>query len=769
MADILAQKQARIRTQTGHPHKRRRLQCLLRRPGGRLHVPSPRSFQALVETVSSLARERRFAEATAAVRAACEALPRERERSLLLLIDLARAAADDVAAQAAARELGGLVATRADEAAALIANLRARNLRDEAQALMQALQPAIGALAIEAYHLGLERARERRPVDAQTCHRFALACDPQFARAALELGALLLLERSFHPAAALFEQAVRLQPSLGGAWLGLGQCRLHTGEGRAALAAFDQVEGDFAQSTQMLTWRGTATAQAGDDDGALACYAQALARDARCFDAIFGQALILDRRADYEQAALNYARAHALRTDDTWSLGNLVFCLRRMAAWQAMAAPEAELVARLESGRVAGYATQWVGLDLSAATFRHIAAHYIHAQSALRVEAAAAPGFAPHDGARVRIGYVSADFRDHATARLLVELLERHDRTRFEVFAYALLPGDGSPLARRIAAACEHVVDAAQWPATRLAARMRDDRIDILVDLNGHTRGACQGLLALRPAPVIVNYLGHPGTMGDYADYIIGDRYVTPRGSDAEFSEAIVRLPGCYQPNDRQREVGAATTRPRHGLPADALVACSFNQSWKLGPLLWNVWMQAMTRHPRLVLWLVDDNHWARANLAQAATHAGVDPARIVFAPRCPQAEHLARLALADIALDTAPCTSHTTASDALWMGVPLLTLCGRTFDARVAASLLHAVDLPELVTYDVPGYAATLDALMQAPQRLAALKADLLGRRASARLWDTEARVRALECAYARMHERARAGLPVSTIDLCD
>jgi len=734
------------------------------------HVSSPLSFPALVEAVSSLARERRFAEATAAVRAAHDALPQERERILLLLIDVAHAAADDVAAQAAARELGGLVAIRADAAAALIANLRARNLRDEAQALMQVVQPAPGALAIEAYHLGLERARERRPVDAQICHRFALAGDPQFARAALELGALLLLARRFHPAAALFEQAVRLQPSLGGAWLGLGQCRLHAGEGRAALAAFDQVDGDFAQSAQMLAWRGTASAQAGDDDGALACYAQALARDARCFDAIFGQALILDRRADYEQAALAYARAHALRPDDTWSLGNLVFCLRRMAAWQALAAPEAELVARLESGRVAGYATQWVGLDLSAASFRRIAEHYIRTQSALRVEVtAAAPAFAPHDGARLRIGYVSADFRDHATARLLVELLERHDRTRFEVFAYALLPGDGSPLASRIAAACEHFIDATQWSPTRLAARMRDDRIDLLVDLNGHTRGACQGLLALRPAPVIVNYLGHPGTMGDYADYIIGDRYVTPRGSDAEFSEAIVRLPGCYQPNDRRREVGAATTRAQHGLPADALVACSFNQSWKLGPLLWDVWMQAMTRHPRLVLWLVDDNRWARANLVQAATRAGVDPARIVFAPRRPQAEHLARLALADIALDTTPCTSHTTASDALWMGVPLLTLCGRTFDARVAASLLHAVDLPELVTHDVAGYAATLDALLRAPDRLAALKAGLLERRASARLWDTEASVRALERAYARMHERARAGLPPSPIDLCD
>jgi len=266
---------------------------------------------------------------------------------------------------------------------------------------------------------------------------------------------------------------------------------------------------------------------------------------------------------------------------------------------------------------------------------------------------------------------------------------------------------------------------------------------------------------------VYVNYLGYPGTLGDYADYIIGDAWVTPPGSEAEFSEAIVRLPACYQPNDSLREVGAATTRAAHGLPDDAIVACSFNQAWKFTPEIWAIWMRLMQRHPRLVLWLLDENPWFADNLRAHAAAAGAARERLVFAPRVANAQHLARLALADLALDTVPCNSHTTAADALWMGVPLITLVGGTFAGRVGASLLHAVGLPELVTYSAAEYEVKLDALLSAPERLAALKQDLLARRASAPLYDSTSLARALERAYRTMVERHAAGLPPAAIDL--
>lgn len=723
-------------------------------------------FDTLLQRVRLQAQQHRFGPALATIDAALSDLPADRDKLLFLRLDIARAASDASQAADTIRSIGEMAHSGISSATRCVSSLRLRGMTREAWHLLSQLA-ADASLAMEAYHLGLDFARTGQSPTALACYEFALACNSDFAGAHVNLGNLLLADRQFLRARPHFEAATRLHPQGNGAWIGLGQCLLHTGAGEPALVAFANVTGDFARSAQMLAWRATALSQQGDDAAALALYRQALAGDAENYDAWLGSALIHERSGNLEAAAQAYARAWTLRPQTNWALGGLVFCLQCMADWPQWRGPHAELIRRLARGDVGDYATALSSLDLSGKALREVAGQYMRTQSKLRVMELRRRDFPARKPGRLRIAYVSSDFRDHATSRLLVEVLERHDRERFEVFGFALNAADGSALGQRVAAACEHFIEVAGLPATAVAARILDAGIDVLIDLNGHTKGACVGLAALRPAPVIVNYLGYPGTMGDYVDYIIGDRDITPLGSEAEFSEAVVRLPRCYQANDRRRAIGAPAQRAQHGLPEAAIVACSFNQSWKITPSIWAIWMRLLKAHSRQVLWLIDENIWMKKNLRRAAAEAGIDAERIVFAPRVAQSEHLARLALADIALDTVPCNSHTTGSDALWMGVPMVTLVGDSFAGRVGASLLHAAGLPELVTRSEDEYEARLDALIGSPDELARLKTNLIARREGMALFDSLAVARALERAYVEMHERHAAGLPPATIDL--
>ncbi|HMM56384.1 MAG TPA: hypothetical protein PKD77_02170 [Rudaea sp.] len=723
-------------------------------------------FAALADTLRDLLARKEFGTAFALLDGVVPCNPTEIVQREQLRLDVALAAEDYAAVAATAQSLvesAGQWPTHAVLAAAV---LRSRRCLQEAWKILSHANPA-PTLAAEAYNLGLDFARAGAAAQAKAAYALALRFRHDFTEAHINLGDAWLREREFLRALPHFEAAVGLHPENSGAWLGLGQCFLNTGRGGEALTAFAHVNGNIVRSALMTAWRASATAQTGDDETALALYEQALAIDRNCYDAVFGQALLFERRNALELAAHGYAHAHSLRPSSNWALGNLVYCLRRMAAWTQMTAPEGELLARLKRGQVGDYATQWVGLDLSGTDLRRIAETFTRMQSALHAHSTESSDFAIRKEGRLRIGYLSADFREHPTSHLVVEALEFHDRERFEVFAYALGENDGSTLRARVAAACEHFVELVQFSPAALCARLRADGIDVLVDLNGHTRGEVHGLLALRPAPAIANWLGYPGTLGAFCDYIIGDPCVTPPGAESEFSEAIVRLPFSYQANDRRREIGRKTWRADHALPENAVVACSFNQSWKFAPKLWGIWMRALQAHSRLVLWLIEDNRWATQNLRGAAAHAGIAPERIIFAPRLPHPEHLARIALADIALDTAPCNSHTTGSDALWMGVPMLTLRGASFDARVGESLLRAVGLPELVAHSLEEYESNLDTLLTAPSALADIKATLLAARSTLPLFDTPRITRALECAYLAMAERRRAGLAPVDIDV--
>ena len=371
------------------------------------------------------------------------------------------------------------------------------------------------------------------------------------------------------------------------------------------------------------------------------------------------------------------------------------------------------------------------------------------------------PARAPVRRSRIKVGYASADICRHATSHLMAELLERHDRERFEIFLYSYGRDDGSDISQRVRRAADHVVEAHGMAAGTLAQRIRLDEIDILVDLKGYTKDSRPALMAYRAAPVQAAYLGFPGSSGaDFIDYIIGDTFVTPMEHAAWFSERIAQLPSCYQCNDGARPLPKVSRRDLHGLPADALVLCGFNQAYKISPEVFDVWCRILNKLPGAVLWLNTLNDQAVPRLQAEASRRGVEPGRLIFAPTLPQAAHLDRIGCADLFLDTWPCNAHTTASDALWAGLPLVTYSGRTFASRVAGSILHAIDMPDTVCDSVEAYEAKVLELAHDQGKRLAIRRHIEAARLTSPLFSGTRIARDIEDLYTRMWDRALAWL---------
>lgn len=329
---------------------------------------------------------------------------------------------------------------------------------------------------------------------------------------------------------------------------------------------------------------------------------------------------------------------------------------------------------------------------------------------------------------KLRIGYLSADFRLHPLVFLITELIENHDRNQFEIFAYAYGKNDKTLERKRLEKAFDHFFDISNLNDIDAAKKINADKIDILVDLTGYTQSSRTGIVVLKPATIHINWLGFPGTMGEVNgkplfDYLLADKIVA--SNQADFSEQLLYLP-CYQPNDSQRPIGKATSKTAQNLPEGAFVFCCFNQTFKISEEVFDVWMRLLKQVPSSVLWLLECNPWAKANLQKEAENAGIAKNRLIFAPRVTIAEHLARHAHADLFLDTLPYNAHTTASDALYMRLPLVTCAGDTFASRVAASLLQSVNMPELITHSLQEYEQKALSLAQNPEKLAQIKQKL-------------------------------------------
>ena len=473
---------------------------------------------------------------------------------------------------------------------------------------------------------------------------------------------------------------------------------------------------------------------------------------------------LLTEAKRFREAAIHRARAVELSPTLTNQI-NAAHAARKLCDW-AMAEPlEQAVVQKLRSGPdPTDYPQPFPVLAMPIAEPRDIraagaqvASHYLSAPAQRHCPAAELT-----TEGRLRIGYLSPDMHNHPMVHLATQLFELHDRARFEIILFDYAKPKDSAYRRRALAAFDKVVTIRELSDAEAAKAIADEGIAIAADIAGWTTGARSQILAFRPAPVAVQWMGFPGSMGaPWIDYIVADWITAPPGSEPDFSEKLLRLPHTYQSNDRKRRIGAKITRAEAGLPEAAFVFCCFNQSFKFNREVFALWMDLLRQRPDAVLWLMDENEWATAALKQHAQGHGIAPERIVFAPRLDLDRHLARLSLADLALDCAPYGSHTTASDALWVGVPQLALRGGTFAARVSASVLTAIGLPELIAEAPESYRDLALRLSADRALLATYKARLAANRLTTPLFDSARFTRHLEAGYEAIWRRCLAGLP--------
>ena len=448
---------------------------------------------------------------------------------------------------------------------------------------------------------------------------------------------------------------------------------------------------------------------------------------------------------DHRASAEAFAAAVAANPKLTPALANLLHARQQMCDWDGVDAVAPQLVATLDDPEGDPRWPPWIALTMDLRPDQRLAVARRWA-AAMLPKALPRPA-APARAGRLRIGYLSNDFREHPTGRLMAGIFELHDRRRVEVFAYSFGTHGEDAVRTRLRSAVDGWRDLEGLTDPEAAARIRADGIHVLVDRKGLTKGNRIGILGLRPAPVQLHLQGFPGTMGyDGLDGFIADGNVVPPGAEACFHERVHRLPRCYYGNDARRGVAECPPREAVGLPSDALVLACFNQAYKITRDVFAIWLRALAAHPDALLWLLETSPAQQDNLARAARAGGVDPARLVFAPVAPQQQHIARLGCADLSLDTLPVNHHTTGVDSLWAGVPLLTCRGDSLAGRVAASLLEDAELPGLVTDTLPDYAARLDALLSNRAELRAMREHLVTGRERLRLFDTAGYARDLE-----------------------
>lgn len=467
------------------------------------------------------------------------------------------------------------------------------------------------------------------------------------------------------------------------------------------------------------------------------------------------------------------ALALGMGPGDLAAQGMLTFIEREICSWQH--AKTDLVVLRGLAAKLPADSSAWASVFAHVTVTDDAKEHLRVARSCARFQARLAEPFEPLApralGERLRVGFVSADFHQHATAILMAEVFEHLNADpRFEITMYSHGPEDGSPMRERLKRACAKFVKVEAFSDLQVAQMVREDGIEVLVDLKGHTRGSRLGIFGHRAAPVQASFLGFPGTTGaDYMDYFIGDAIVSPLEHADNYSEKLALMPRCYQPNDRQRAKPQPCTREDVGLPQDALVLCGFNQPFKLSPEVFDVWCRILRQLPGSVLWLLQWNDQSPAQLRGEAQARGVDASRLFFAPKVGTSEHMSRLALADVFIDTWPCNAHTTASDALWAGVPLVTYAGNTFASRVAASLLNDVGLPELITTNLADYEAKVMQLATDPVQRQAIRDHLVQARETAPLFDSQSYTRDFGQLLWAMAERWSQGKPCDHISLTD
>ncbi len=607
--------------------------------------------------------------------------------------------------------------------------------------------------------LGVIMAMQGRLDEAADLLGRAVAADGTSAQALADYANVLLLLQRHHDALALYDRALALDGNLAQAWSNRGIVLQGLHRYEEALASQDRglvLEPGNAGSHNN---RGATLIALGRFDDAVAPYTQALAIKPDLVEAWESRGGVLSRLGRYPEAVADLERVLAHHPDKPSLRGQLLHARMYCCDWRHLAEDSATIVDAVHAGQPVVTPFAFIAITDSAPDQLQCAQTWARHQATRLDVATPANAHSRHD--RIRVAYLSSSFCDHALAYLLVGLFEGHDRTRFETTGIALGPTPADAMRLRLEGAFDHFIDAKAMANATIAALMRDRQIDIAVALDGWTTGDRVGVLAARPAPIQVNYLGFPGTMGtDFIDYIIADRFVIPESAQMHYAEAVVHLPDTFQANDSKRVIAARVpTRAEAGLPAHAFVYCSFNSQYKITPRMFDIWMRLLCRREGSVLWLLGGNAAIEGNLQREARDRGVDAARLIFAPRLRYAEHLARYPLADLFLDTLPFNAGTTASDALWAGLPVLTCPGEALAARMAGSVLQALGLPELIAPSMEAYETMALALSADATMLAGIRRKLADHRDRYPAFDTDRFCRHLEAAYEEMWERHERG----------
>lgn len=591
----------------------------------------------------------------------------------------------------------------------------------------------------------------------------AIRENPNSADAHLNLGRMQGEAGDHDNAVRSLKKAIALAPNNFLAHSNLSAALRESGLLDEALTAAERATALNANASGGWINRGNMLLELGRHDEARQSYERALSlsRDAK---SLIGLGNAHYQLQHYREALAAFDSALQIQPTADYIEGLRLSCKAHLCDWRDRDAERDALIAKLRDGR--RVLPPFSATALATSPADQLKCAQIHAADKFAKVTPRAER--PRANKRIRVGYLSSDFHAHATAFLIAGLIERHDRDAFEIVGLSYGRDDGSAMRARLVKAFDDFVDISGVANDEAIKRIRALNLDVLIDLKGYTQGARPQIAAARVAPVQASYLGFPGTLAMPAmDYIIADATVIPEREQAFYTEQVVTLPGSYQVNDDARADAASLSRIDAGLPAQARVFCCFNNAYKITPAIFAVWMKILKRVPQGVLWLFESNAAMADNLRREAGAAGIDATRLIFAPFAPNEVHLARYRLADVFLDTLDYNAHTTASDALWMALPVVTLPGATFASRVAASLVKAAGTPETIVASLQDYEDLAVALATDDSRLAALRQKLDSGRASCALFDTTRFARHIEAAYRAMAERARKGEKAEAIEV--
>ena len=624
--------------------------------------------------------------------------------------------------------------------------------------------------------------------DHQFAHAFGLHQHHQLPQAALAyeevlkssplhdkslymLGYIAGQQGNFSKAVTYFDKAISINSYSSEYFLNRGIAQRNLYQLEAAVRDYDKSIELNPDVSESYLARATARHLRKDLIQAVVDYGMAISINPDCAEAFFnmGHALLQLKQAD--SASISFFKALEINPDFDFLLGTCLHSKMKLCDWENLG--EGLNILEAEVSSLKKVTTPFAALSLIDNPKLHlqVAQTYGNSKFASNHLLGSIPKKAPKD--RIRIGYFSADFHNHATSYLMAELFEAHDRLKFEIYGFSFGPNTQDEMRNRLSKGFDKFLDVSKLPDLEISQLSRDLEIDIAIDLKGYTEDSRTEVFAYRCAPIQVNYLGYPGTMGvDYMDYVIADPIVVSESNVDSFAEKIAYLPNCYQVNDSKRKISDKPfTRLDCGLPEKGFVFCCFNNGYKIQPQMFQIWMRILQSVEGSVLWLYEDNSTASANLRREAEQLGVDSNRLIFAPRLPMEEHLARHCMADLFLDTLPYNAHTTASDALWAGIPVLTCMGKSFAGKVAASLLNAIDLSELIAYNEQEYEDKALQIATAPQVLNSLKTRLSMNKTTSSLFNIDQFTSHFEAALSRMYAVYQSGEDIDHIvihDIC-